>query len=132
MKAFIVEDSPVIRERLHSMIDGIQDIEHVGDADNEADAVRCIHKTQPDLLILDLTLASGNGMEVLRQIRLKAFSGTVIVLTNFGYPQYKKKCMELGADYFLDKSRDIEMLSELLVSLSNNQHSNHKLIVNRG
>lgn len=132
MKALIVEDSPVIRDRLHNMIDGIQDIELVGDADNEADAVRCIYKTRPDLLILDLTLASGSGMEVLRQIKLQAFPGTVIVLTNYAYPQYRKKCMALGADYFLDKSRDIEMLSELLVRLAHSHHQHQEFTADRG
>lgn len=128
MKVLIVEDSPEICERLHNMIDGIPGIELVGDADNEADAVRDICAIQPDLLILDLTLASGSGMEVLRRIKLQAFHGVTIVLTNYAYPQYRKKCMELGADYFLDKSWDIEMLSELLVRLPNSQHPHQESI----
>jgi len=118
MKALIVEDSPVICERLHNMIDDIQNIELVGDADNEADAVRNICASQPDLVILDLTLAGGSGMEVLRQIKSQAFPCMAIVLTNYAYPQYKKRCMELGADYFLDKSLDIEILADLLACLA--------------
>lgn len=118
MKAFIVEDSPEICERLRNMIDGIKDIELLGDTDNEADAVRDICALHPDLVILDLTLASGSGMEVLHQIKLKGFSVRIIVLTNYAYPQYRKKCMALGADYFLDKSLDLEILSELLTSLT--------------
>jgi DNA-binding NarL/FixJ family response regulator len=118
MKALIVEDSPVICERLHNMIDGIQNIELVGDADNEADAVRDICAIQPDLVILDLALARGTGMDVLRQIKSRFFQGTVVVLTNYAYPQYRKKCMELGADYFLDKSLDIETLGRLLSELA--------------
>lgn len=132
MKALIVEDSPEICERLHNMIDGIPGIELVGDADNENDAVRDICAIQPDLVILDLTLASGSGMEVLRRIKLQAFHCVTIVLTNYAYPQYRKKCMELGADYFLDKSWDIEMLSELLVWLPNSQHTHQEFNANRG
>lgn len=119
MKVFLVEDSPEICERLRNMIDGIPCIKLVGSVDNEADAVRDIGAVQPDLVILDLNLASGSGIEVLRQIKLHAFSGVVIVLTNFAYPQYRKKCVELGADYFLDKSQEIEILNALLVRLAN-------------
>jgi len=42
----------------------------------------------------------------------------VIVLTNDVYPQYRKKCMDAGADYFLDKSRDIAELGNLLLRLA--------------
>lgn len=132
MEALIVEDSPEICERLHNMIDGIPCLKLVGNVDNEADAVRDICAIQPDLVILDLTLASGSGMEVLRQIKFQAFAGIVIVLTNYAYPQYRKKCMGLGADYFLDKSREIERLNELLVSLANGLCPLKELTANKG
>lgn len=119
MKIFLVEDSAVIRERLRGMIAAIPDIELAGEADNEADAVRGICALCPNIVILDLVLASSSGIEVLRQIRKQSLSGLVIMLTNNGYPQYRKKCMELGADYFMDKSQEIETLSGLLVKLAN-------------
>lgn len=118
MKVFLVEDSLVIRERLRCMVASIPGSELVAEADNEADAVRGIRAIRPDVVILDLTLASGSGMEVLRQVRERPRASIVIVLTNYGYTQYQKKCMALGADYFMDKSRDIEVLSELLASLA--------------
>ena len=126
MKVFLVEDSLMIRERLRSMIASIPSIELVGEAGNEIDAVRGICRSCPDVVVLDLTLEKGNGMEVLRRAKEQALPGLVIVLTNYSYPQYLKKCMALGADYFLDKSREIEKLSELLVSLASGQHPHHE------
>ena len=126
MKTFIVEDSPMIRERLRSMIASIPNIELVGETDNEDDAVREICMVCPDMVILDLVLAKGSGMEVLRRIREQPLASMVIVLTNHGYHQYQKKCLELGADYFMDKSREIETLSDLLVRLACGQHSHHE------
>lgn len=130
MKVFLVEDSPEICERLRNMADGIPCIKLVGSVDNEADAVRDIGVIQPDLVILDLNLAGGSGMGVLRQIKSRGFSGVVMVLTNFAYPQYRKKCLALGADYFLDKSQEIEILNALLVRLANG--SCEELTANRG
>ena len=126
MKVFLVEDSPVIRERLRSMIASIPNIELAGEADNEIDAVRGIYKVCPDVVILDLILAKGSGMEVLRRVKEQALSSLVIVLTNQGYSQYQKKCMGLGADYFMDKSRESGKLNELLASLAGGQHPHHE------
>ena len=100
------------------MVTDIQDIELVGEEVNEIDAMRGICALDPDMVILDLNLASGSGMDVLRQIRQRPTHHTVIVLTNYFNPQYQKRCMELGADYFMDKSRELEALGDLLTRLA--------------
>lgn len=100
------------------MLENIPGVELVGEVDSEAEAVHCICSLQPDVVILDFMLASGNGLGVLRQIRIQPLSIRVIVLTNDVYPQYRKKCMDAGADFFLDKSRDIEALGNLLSRLT--------------
>lgn len=118
MKVFLVEDSKVVRERLRDMMAGIAGVELVAEVDNEDDAMRDICAVLPDVVILDLTLVGGSGMEVLRRIRLQPLSMLVIVLTNYSQPQYQKKCLELGADYFLDKTKQISELGELLTQLA--------------
>jgi len=88
--------------------------------------VRNICTIQPDVVILDFSLASGNGLGVLRRIGMQSLSIRVIVLTNDVYPQYRKKCMEAGADFFLDKSRDIEALGNLLSRLAEVPYLRHE------
>ena len=117
MKTFLVEDSQDVCERLCSLMACIPDVELVAVEDNEDDAVRGIGTLQPDVVILDLTLSGGSGLEVLRRIRLQPFFVRVIVFTNNSSPQYRKKCFDLGADYFLDKTKGISMLEELLIRL---------------
>jgi DNA-binding NarL/FixJ family response regulator len=123
MRVFIVEDSAVIRERLSDMLMHLSNVELAGEADNEVDAVRCIRNMQLDVVILDFSLAMGNSQHVLRQIKLQPLATRVIVLTNNVYPQYRKKCMELGADYFMDKSRDIDALGSLLTKLADEKQN---------
>lgn len=113
-----MEDSAEIRERLRDMLESILHVELAGEADNENDAMRDICRIQPDAVILDFSSARGNSLSLMYRIKLQSLSIRVIVLTNNAYPQYRKKCMESGADYFLDKSRDIETLSSLLSSLA--------------
>jgi DNA-binding NarL/FixJ family response regulator len=122
MKVFVVEESAVIRERLRGMLESIPGVELAGEVDSEAEAVRSICSLLPDVVILDFMLASGNGLGVLRGIRMQPLDICVIVLTNDVYPQYRKKCMEAGADFFLDKSRDIEALGNLLSRLTEGRY----------
>lgn len=127
-----MEDSAAIRERLRDMLERIPHVELAGEADNENDAMRDICRIQPDAVILDFSSASGNSLSLMHRIKLQSLSIRVIVLTNNAYPQYRKKCMESGADYFLDKSRDIGVLSDLLSGLAEETELDIGLAVKRG
>lgn len=128
MKIFLVEDSPNIRDRLRILISEVAGVEVVAEADNQEAALKGIAETRPDVVTLDLHLASGSSMAVLRQVKAAQPEIKVIVLTAVDYPQYRKRCIELGADYFLDKSRDIGLLGGLLADLANGACPHKKCI----
>jgi DNA-binding NarL/FixJ family response regulator len=118
MKVFLVDDSAIVLKKLAAMITSIDGIEIAGQAQNAHDAIQSIVKLKPDLVILDIRLnGGGNGMEVLPQIKKANQPPIVIMLTNYPYPQYKKKCLELGAEFFFDKVAEIEMVYETLNQL---------------
>ena len=114
MKVFIVEDSEVVRERLKAMLTEITEIEIIGEAENNIDATDLIKKLKPDAVILDIRLSSGSGIEVLQDIKKEKPAPLVIMLTNYPYPQYRKKCMGVGADFFFDKSTEFNKITEVL------------------
>ena len=118
MKVFIVDDAAAIRERLRDMLEGTPGVEFAGEADNEDAAMQTISRVRPDVVILDFSSARGNSLSLMYRIKLQSLQTRVIVLTNNVYPQYEKKCMEAGADYFMDKSRDIDELGKLLSALT--------------
>jgi len=108
MKLFIVDDSQMIYEGLNTLLSSLRNVEIIGQAGTEREAVALIESLRPDAVILDIRLQSGNGIDVLRKIKnTDAPSPVVIILTNYPYPQYRKKCLALGADYFLDKVDDL-------------------------
>jgi YesN/AraC family two-component response regulator len=117
MRVLIVDDSTIIVHRLTDLISGIEGLECIGQAKSAQDAIDVILDLKPDMIILDIRLENGNGIDVLRAIRTQKPDRVVIVLTNYPYPQYRKKCMELGANYFLDKVTDIDKLPALLSGL---------------
>lgn len=104
MNVFIVEDSDLMREHLEFMLSEIPGIEVIGHAVDEHGAVERINSELPDLVILDLNLQSGSGIDVLKNIKEHHASIKVMVLTNYTDEIYVSRCMTAGADYFFDKS----------------------------
>ena len=110
MRVFITDDSKIVVERLHDLLEDVSGLEVVGEAGNVPDAVLSIQKTNPDAVILDLQMPGGSGLDVLREIRREHPEVQVLICTNYPYPQYKDECMAAGANYFLDKSADFDKI----------------------
>jgi len=117
MKVFIADDSKVLCERLIEMLSDVAGIEIVGHAQDVAGSLEAIKKLNPDIVILDIRMPGGSGIDVLQDIKQNKQAPMVIILTNYPYPQYRKKCLGLGADYFFDKSTEFEKVTELFKHL---------------
>jgi DNA-binding NarL/FixJ family response regulator len=114
VKVFVVEDSALVRERLVEMIREVDGVDIVGEADSYGTAVAGIMSTHPDVAILDISLAEGNGIDVLAHVKPRLPGLRGIVLTNYNSPQHLKASADAGAEYFLDKSVDFERITEIL------------------
>jgi len=124
VRVFIADDSVVVRERLIDLLSELEGIEIIGQAQDGSEAVTSIMKLKPDVVILDIRMPGENGINVLRSIREEAsavnddkravYHPAIIILTNYPYPQYQKKCLDLGADFFLDKSSEFEKVIDVL------------------
>jgi DNA-binding NarL/FixJ family response regulator len=119
MNVFIVDDSAIVRKKLAAMLSEIAGVHCIGEARNAIDAIRSIPELKPDAVILDIRLGGGgNGIDVLKQVKKHPPSPIVIMLTNYPYPQYRERCLALGADYFFDKVTEIEQVYEVLNRLT--------------
>jgi len=117
MRLFIADDSEILRSRLVEMLSEFKDIEIVGQAEYAQEAVESIRELIPDVVILDLRLPDGNGINVLKKIKKGNSSIKVIIFTNYPYFQYRKRCMEAGAEFFFYKATEFEKLVEVLKQL---------------
>jgi DNA-binding NarL/FixJ family response regulator len=121
-RVFLVEDSAPIRERLAGMLGEIAGVQLVGEADTAAAAAAGILRTRPDFVVLDIRLAQGSGLDVLREVHPQAPQIEFIVLTNFADPQYQKICMEAGASHFIDKSTEIAQVKLVIAARAEQHH----------
>jgi two-component system, NarL family, response regulator DevR len=114
VKVFLVEDSPMLRERLQATLDAIPGVKTVGHAAEAAAAIEGILAAGADAVVLDIQLAQGSGFDVLRALRERAPQIAVYVLTNFANQAYRTAAERLGARGFFDKSNDIGLLRAAL------------------
>ena len=112
LKAFLVEDSPVIRENLIAALEELAPVTVVGMAEDEASAVSWIADPSHacDLVIVDIFLRGGSGLGVLAAARAIDRPLNLVVLSNYATPDMRRKCVELGASRVFDKSNDIDSL----------------------
>jgi len=118
-RVFVVEDSAVVCERLQAMLAGIEGMQAVGVAATARDAIDGIRRARPDVVVLDLRLAEGSGLDVLRALRaqdpaLEAID--VYMLTNFAEAPYRRLAERLGVRGFFDKSTEFERVRDVLAA----------------
>jgi DNA-binding NarL/FixJ family response regulator len=114
MKVLVVEDSRTVRERIVKLVSGVTGIEAVAEAGDVAGALDAFERVPPDLVVLDLNLPGRSGMDLLPILKTRIAPLTVVVLTNQTGRGYARRCRELGADYFFDKSKQFQLAIEVV------------------
>jgi DNA-binding NarL/FixJ family response regulator len=114
MKVFVAEDAPEVRKRLVAMVRAIPGLVVVGEAESVRGAVDGTLSSVADVLLLDLQLADGSGLDVLAEVKLQRPTLRVIVLTNFATQQFRQASLAAGSDVFLDKSQEFGRVPETL------------------
>ncbi len=126
LKTYIVEDSPVIRENLIAALEELVNVDVVGTAADENTAVQWLSRQSNDcdLMIVDVFLAQGSGLGVLKAAREHEKPTKLVVLSNYATTDMRRKCIELGADRVFDKSNEIDALMAYCMRLSNGDSGN--------
>jgi DNA-binding NarL/FixJ family response regulator len=122
LKIVTVDDSPIITQRIKSILSDMDNIEFLGTANNAVSALSLIQKQIPNVVILDINLdenlARFNGIDLLIALRKRYPQMKIIMLTNLSAPQYRNRCIAFGANYFFDKSNDFHKITEALEEIA--------------
>lgn len=119
LSCFLVEDSPLIRENLVATLQEMVPLQVVGQAEDEAGALRwLLDEAVPcDVLIIDIFLKRGTGLSLLPKARKLQPEAKIIILSNYATADMRTRCQELGADRVFDKSSELDDLITYLLDL---------------
>jgi DNA-binding NarL/FixJ family response regulator len=114
MQVFLVEDSPIVRQRLVAMLQAIPNTTIAGTAASAEEALPAILAARPDLVVLDVQLEEGSGFDVLRALHAQAPELEVLMLSNYSSYPYRQIAERFGARGFFDKTREFERIRDLV------------------
>jgi CheY-like chemotaxis protein len=117
-RILLIEDSAVLSRRLVDLLSEPGRVAVTAQAATQSEALLKLQEASYDVLVVDIELAEGNGVAVIRQARqLYPPDGQplIVVLTNYASDFVRDHCFAAGADYFLDKMRDIALLKAVVV-----------------
>jgi len=117
-RILLIEDSAVLTRRLVDLLSEPGRVEVAAQATTQSEAVRRLQESVYDVLVVDIELAEGNGVAVIRHARQlypPDAQPLIVVLTNYASDFVRDHCFAAGADYFLDKMRDIALLKAVVV-----------------
>lgn len=104
MNILIADQDPLFRQRLKRRLEKISGVTVIGEtAEAEATTVMIVNR-KPDVIILNIDLKNGSGIEVLRHITRLILHPTVIMVTNQLSQELRSACAVAGADFLFDKA----------------------------
>ena len=123
VRIVIAEDHTILREGLRSLLSSDPNFEIVGEAEDGREAIRCVEKLKPDLILTDLSMPRMNGMEAIREIKKISPKSKVLVLTVHNAEEYVLGTFQAGADgYLLKESTHVELVTAVNKVLSGKRY----------
>ena len=117
MKVLIADGSPIVTQRLTTLMLEIPDVKLLAPTATGEATLRSVQAHDPEVLILDARILQGKGREFLKAFRKEKPAIVVIILSNLANPQYRKHYEAAGADLFLDKSNEFIHLYQFVREL---------------
>jgi DNA-binding NarL/FixJ family response regulator len=109
-RILIVDDHPLVRRGLTALINAESDLTVCAEAATRRDGLGAIAAARPDLVIADLSLGGGDGLELVREIHSRHAGLRVLVLTTHDAPLYVRRAFQAGANGYVSKQELTEAL----------------------
>ena len=116
LRIVLAEDHTILREGLRALLSADPNFEIIGEAQNGREAVRCVEKLEPDLVLMDLSMPRMSGMDAIREIKRRYPEVKIIALTVHKTEEYLLTTLKAGADGYVLKDATHE---ELVMAIKN-------------
>jgi DNA-binding NarL/FixJ family response regulator len=114
LRVLVAEDNDDLRSLLVTVISAEQDLECVGTATDVDGVLACTASHQADVLVLDLELQGRSSIDLLRSLRKNGSRMTIVVFSGHSHPEMIRHTLAAGADAYVPKSGDYELLLEAI------------------
>ncbi len=119
LKILLIDDTAIVLQQLQVIISELNNVSHTEAVLSAEEGLKLMEGYEPDVMVLDINMPGMNGIELLKKLNQSGEGKPVIImLTNNSYAGYKDECLRLGADFFLDKSRDFLMIPSIIEMVS--------------
>ncbi len=115
MRVFLIDDHPILRQGLANVLNQQATLCVCGEASDPAEALAAIERLQPDLALVDLSLQSGDGIELLKDLRVRQPRMLTLVLSMHDEALYAERALRAGARGYVMKQ---EKLDRLLLAIN--------------
>ena len=116
-RVVIIDDHPLVRDAMRQLIEEDSTISVVGAVERAADALACLERCEPDIVLLDLELRGDDGLVLLREIRARFASLPVLIVSMHSESIFAKTAFGHGANGYLMKSVVAEHIFEAIAQL---------------
>lgn len=120
-KVFIVDDHQLFREGLGQMINRESDMAVCGEAENVEEAARAIEKTRPDMVVVDISLAESNGIDLVKSIRSRDDDLPILVISMHDESLYAERALRAGANGYVMKQEANKKVKEAIRKVLNGE-----------
>jgi len=116
LRIVLADDHAILRAGLRALLTADPGFEVVGEAQDGREAVRCVERLEPDLLLMDLSMPRMSGMEAIREIKKRFPDTRIIALTVHKTEEYLLATLQAGADGYVLKDATHD---ELVIAIKN-------------
>ena len=113
-KVLLVDDHPIVRHGLTQLIEQAPNLEVCGEAASSAEALQLLRETDPDVVVIDISLGGGNGLELIKQIKAQGSDARMLVSSMHDELLYAERSLRAGAMGYINKIEGTERIIEAI------------------
>lgn len=114
IRIIIIDDHPIVRQGIRSLLSNYDEFNLVGEADNGADGLQLVQTQNPDVVLLDISMPGESGLDTLNAILRQQTDARVLMLTSFDEEEYVMTALRSGAYGYVLKSVSDDLLTNAI------------------
>src|SRR5436190_17538710 len=114
IKILLVDDHPAVREAIAARVTQFPDLKICGEANDVAEALKMATDTKPDIIIIDITLKKGDGIDLIKRIKARDEEARILVWSMHSEKLYAERALRAGARGYITKEQPTQVIIDAI------------------